>query len=426
MAESDPVGAYHLTEEQLSDIWTTGGGHVQESAAKSSNRDVRIFDCHCDAFLHNEQNEGAYDLARFLARDPASASLDLCAFTQLFCSKAQQAAFLSHKFYKDSLPEHINTWELLRILFCDFLGEFSVDGAREPPPPAYLPDDEACRETTESLLRLPGETPKLQVLCRCLHWLEQTARRSDWHDPSASFLKSVTQFDKSCATSAVFDPDSNPIEYKNKRVDLSEPVYHALRRGDPRFAADMLVKNKEYWFSSFIRLCAPTFFNLPHDAFDVAGSLPKPPVPCVFLPQQPVVVPFVRANEFQNLAAQRKYFKDHANKDGSELLLRRHDVLDCGSSAPQLLHALEVMRSMRSDLVDDRSFTHKVFSAMSDNCNFKESPPSPTDLLLPAQDFLWKKLRSAWVSPPLALPAFHLFPRFLAKFTSDSCFRCTS
>jgi hypothetical protein len=428
--QPDAVRGYHLTDKQLSEIWKLGGIHLQEG---SDRNDVRVFDCHCDAFLHNEHSQGAYDLARFLARNPKNEHLDLCNFSQMFCEKSQQVAFLSHKFYKDNLPEHINTWELVRILFCDFFGEFAVNGEREPPRPLYLPEDEMCRETIESLLCLPGEKPKLQVLCRCLHWLEQTARRADWHDPSEGYFNSITQFDKSCSSSALFDPDSNPGLYKRTRVDLSEPVYHAIRRGDARFAAEMLVKNKEYWFSSFVRLCAPTFFNLQYDAHDdvatapSSGSPPKEPKSCVFLPK---LFPFVHTNELEKIAKQRKYFKDHADKDNGDLSLCRHDMLDCGSSAPQLLHGLELLRCERcmkkSDLVDDKSFMQKALSALSDNCNFRK-PPSQADLQLAGQDFLWKNLRSAWVNYPPAFRArglYHLL--FPIKAASQSCFRCIS
>jgi hypothetical protein len=243
------------------------------------------------------------------------------------------------------------------------------------------------RETAESLLSLPGETPKLQLLCRCLHWLEQTARRSDWHD--AAYLNSVTRFDKSCATSAIFDPDSNPAEYKRLRADLSEPVFYAIRRGDPRFAAEMLLKNREYWFSSFVRMCAPTFFNVPYAETDD----PAPP-PC-FLPKHPLA-PTVHANASDDLVRQRRYFKEHARKDDGELLLPRHDILHCGSSAPQLLHGLELLRGLNSDLVDDKCFMQKALSALSDT-NFQSS--TAADKQLSGKDFLWKKLRAAWVRP---------------------------
>jgi hypothetical protein len=426
--QPDAVRGYHLTDEQISEIWRMGGGHMQEG---SDRNNVRVFDCHCDAFLHNEESQGAYDLARYLARNPSNPHLNLCNFTQMFCEKSQQVAFLSHKFYKDNLPEHINTWELVRILFCDFFGEFANDGEREPPRPSYLPEDEMCRQTTESLLCLPGEKPKLQVLCRCLHWLEQAARRADWHDPSKTYVKSITEFDKSRA-SAQFDPDSNPTEYKRTRVDLSELVYHAIRRGDARFAAEMLVKNKEYWFSSFVRLCAPTFFNLQYAAYDevadspASGFLPKEPKSCVFLPK----VPFVHANELKEVAIQRKYFKDLAEKDNGDLSLSRHDMLDCGSSAPQLLHGLELLRCERcmkkSELVDDKSFMQKTLSALSDNCNFRK-PPSQADLQLAGQDFLWKNLRSAWVRNPSAAHARGLcHTLFPIKAASQPCFRCVS
>jgi hypothetical protein len=386
---ADIVRGYHLTDEQLSEIWQAGG-------PTSSASNIAAFDCYCDVFLHNENStdlsfDGAYDLARYAARNPQQ--MELHSFTHLFCKKAQQVAFLSHKFYKDGLQEHINTWELVRILFCDFFGDFASVGAPEPARPSYLPEDETCRETTESLLRLPGESPKLQLLCRCLHWLEQIARRSDWHD--AAYLNSVTRFDKSCASSAIFDPDSNAAEYKRLRTDLSEPVFYAIRRGDPRFAAEMLLKNKEYWFSSFVRLCAPTFFNVPYAETD------DPADPPYFLPEQPSVPP-VHANTSHDLLLQRRYLKEHARKDNGELLLPRHDILDCGSSAPQLLHGLQLLRTLNSDLVDDKCFMQKALSALSDS-NFLST--SVADQQLSGQDFLWKKLRAAWVSALSALLA---------------------
>jgi hypothetical protein len=393
MEKEDIVGGYHLTGEQLSEICQMGG--LAPSAC-----DIAAFDCHCDAFLHNERStdeslDGAYDLARFAARNPQK--MELPHFTHLFCKKSQQVAFLSHKFYKDGLQEHINTWELIRILFCDFFGDFASVGERDPERPPYLPDDETCRETTESLTRLPGQTPELQLLCRCLHWLEQTARRSDWHD--STYLNSVTRFDKSCASSAIFDPDSNPTEYKRMRLsaDLSEPVFYALRRGDPSFAAEMLLKNKEYWFSSFIRLCAPTFFNVPYAETDDAAEPPR------FLPSQPNV-PLVHVNASEAFKRQRIYFQDEAKKDNGQLLLPRHKILHCGSSAPHLLHGLELLRNLNSDLIDGKCFMQKALSALA-NANFLST--GAADQQLSGQDFLWKKLRAAWVSGLSALLATH-------------------
>jgi hypothetical protein len=309
-------------------------------------------------------------------------------------------------FVFSGLHEHINTWELIRILFCDFFGDFAPAGQPESPRPSYLPADEMCRETTESLLRLPGETPKLQLLCRCLHWLEHTARRSDLHDDV--YLESITNFDKQCASSALFDPDSSPKEYKKTRVDLSEPVYHAIRRGDAQFAAEILLKNREYWFSSFVRVCAPTFFNLPYDA---TQTHPQPPR---FLPNEPIV----HANQSDKFLAQRKMFHENSRRENSELDLPRHDILDCGSSAPQLLHGLQLMRGLNSDLIDDKSSMRKVLSALSDSDCFSRSD---ADMQLPAQDFLWKKLRAAWVR---ACHASFCATGCIPKHVLNSCFRC--
>jgi hypothetical protein len=382
---SDSVCAYHLTNEQLSRI-------CEQGRLAPSSRDSSVFDCPCDVFLHNEKSDdvafdGIYDLARFSSRNPQR--MNLRNFTQLFCEKSEQVAFLSHNFYKEHLQEHIDTWELVRILFCDFFGDFFVPGELISPIPSFLPEDETCRETTESILRLPGQNRELQVLCRCLHWLEQTARRSDYRDQTKAYLNSALHLDPVCANSAIFDPDSNVAEYMKRRDDFSEPVYYAIRRGDPRFAAELLLKNKEYWFSSFIRCCAPSFFNIPYDE-DALEDAPKPPP---FLPSNVHHVPHVHANASVEFLKRRKYIKDEALKDNSKLLLSRHDILDCGSSAPNLLLGLSLLRSLRSDLIDDKGFMKKVLSALSDS----SLEITDADKQLSVQEFLWKKLRAAWV-----------------------------
>ena len=98
---SNDVRGYHLTEEQLTEICERGGLNLP-----SNTRDSTVFDCHCDLFLHNESStgihlDGAYDLARYAARDPRSMSLP--DFTQLFCKRSQQVAFLSCKFWPEGV-----------------------------------------------------------------------------------------------------------------------------------------------------------------------------------------------------------------------------------------------------------------------------------------------------------------------------------
>jgi hypothetical protein len=377
---ADTVRGYHLTKEQLDEICRQGG-------LPTDACDIRVFDCKCDVFLHNEgvnaefALDGAYDLARYLSRNPQQ--MDILKFTQLFCKKSQQVALLSHNMYPDGLREHMDTWELIRILFCDFFGDFSIARQPDPPKRSYLPDDETCRETMESLTRLPGDSPRVQLLCRSLHWLEHVARRSDWHDEKYSDL--VTSFPKDCKFAALFDPDSQPAAYKKTRVDFSEAVFYALRRGDPRFAAQMLLKSKEYWFSSFSRLCAPTFFNLPYE-LDPRQPIPDSPP---FLPKD---VPCVHANASHKFLVQRKYFEQEADKDNRDLALPRHDILQCASSAPQLLDGLELLRGLKTELADDKSFMQKVVSALTDS-----NVTSAADSQLSHHDFLWKKLRAAWV-----------------------------
>ena len=409
---ADSVRGYHLTLAQLREIKRHEG--LGQDAC-----DDAVFDCKCDVFLHNKDPttdltlDGAYDLARYLSRNPTQ--MDIKQFTQLFCKKSQQVALLSHNIYPNSLREHMDTWELVRILFCDFFGDFACDRERDPPKPSYLPDDETCRETMDSLTRLPGDSPKIQLLCRSLHWLEHVARRSDWHDEK--YLNLVTNFPKDCKASALFDPDSNPDVYKTHRVDFSEAVFYAIRRGDPRFASQMLLKSKEYWFSSFVRICAPTFFNLNYhlteeqlDFWTRQRNLkPSPePSPPPFLPKD---VPCVHSIASDQFVTQRAYFEGEADKDNSDLALPRHDILHCASSAPQLLHGLELLRGLKSGLVDDRSFMQKVLSALTDS-NFRST--SAADSQLSAHDFLWKKLRAAWVNHQHlhapSLDEFLLFP----------------